>query len=582
MTIPRVQPLRLQNFAGMVPIKDQSQLPSNYAAYSRNTWLYGGNIQGFVAPISLHTLANPSALSVYRIPVDPTQPDNFANSTWLEFADANTNVIRAPMIEDQYHRYYFASPSTIPQYNTLARIVAGQPKYTLGIPVPEVAPTLSVAGGTATSLEVRTYCYTWQSAYKEEGPPSPPSVLLTGTVDGTWTVGITSPQSSDLAGRDLSTLNLYRSVTDASGNAVFYLVANLPIGTTSYTDTALSTSITGLPQLPSTTWTAPPSDLQGMVSMNNGIIVGWRNEREIWFCEPYRPHAWPAAYSISTAYPIVGMAECNGTLIVLTTVTPYAVSGLTPATMSIQPLNVPEPCLARNSICVGPAGVAYASPNGIILINSAGPSNVTHGILSRQQWNAMGPSSMNMVVYATALLAIQTGSSAQDNGFVIDNLDPLVTYSNVSLGAVVVRAFTDEYSGSVFLIYGGAVWEWDAENATTQLTRLWRSKTFELPYPSQYAAAIIEFEIPAWVTAAPTPSSRNVSQPQTFDPTTQYALFRVYGNDSLILTREIQTNMEVVLFPGKTKYNRFAFEIEGQVKVKSIQVGPSIKELQLV
>ena len=70
-----------------------------------------------------------------------------ATSTWLEFVDPDTNVVKSPIVDDEFNRYYFASPTQMPEYNTYDRIVAGQNPWLLGIPVPGCAVTLSVEGG---------------------------------------------------------------------------------------------------------------------------------------------------------------------------------------------------------------------------------------------------------------------------------------------------------------------------------------------------------------------------------------------------------------------------------------------------
>jgi hypothetical protein len=73
--------------------------------------------------------------------------DITGNASWLEFEDPDTNVIKSPVVEDQHDRYYFASPSLMPQYNTRDRIEAGLPAWLLGVPPPGCAPTASVIGG---------------------------------------------------------------------------------------------------------------------------------------------------------------------------------------------------------------------------------------------------------------------------------------------------------------------------------------------------------------------------------------------------------------------------------------------------
>ena len=69
------------------------------------------------------------------------------SSTWLEFLDPDTNVIKNQVVNDIYQRYYWASPSYPPQYNTLARIQANKSPWLLGINPPGCAPGVSVTGG---------------------------------------------------------------------------------------------------------------------------------------------------------------------------------------------------------------------------------------------------------------------------------------------------------------------------------------------------------------------------------------------------------------------------------------------------
>ena len=60
----------------------------------------------------------------------------------MEFDDIDVEVLRAPVRDDSYKRYYWVGPNTSPAYNTLFRITAGQPAYKLGIPQPGAAPAV--------------------------------------------------------------------------------------------------------------------------------------------------------------------------------------------------------------------------------------------------------------------------------------------------------------------------------------------------------------------------------------------------------------------------------------------------------
>lgn len=135
--------LRVNVFGGMIPAQADHLLPDGGASLAQNTWLYSGSLDGFKSPRFLRNLTSGTAKRVYRIPNDPYEKTNFNNSIWMEFQDADVEVVRAPVRDDSYQRYYWVGPSTTPAYNTYARIATGSASYKLGIPQPGTAPTVN-------------------------------------------------------------------------------------------------------------------------------------------------------------------------------------------------------------------------------------------------------------------------------------------------------------------------------------------------------------------------------------------------------------------------------------------------------
>lgn len=592
----------MQDFLGMVPSRDLTLLPDNAAAYSRNTYLYGGSIQGFASALNVHTLTNANTNSVYRIPLG--DPLDFNNSTWIESTDPYTDVIRAPVTQDTFKRYYFFSPSTVPNYSPLSDIQANSSRLKLGIPTPTqlpvistIAPTPSKDNTTTTSItgsdgktttstspitETRSYVYTYVSMYGEEGAPSPPT-LITAQVQSTYVISVAPPTTAMNTGRRISKIRIYRTITDAAGYANYYFVTDLPVATTTFQDTLLDSSVSANNIMESGTWTPPPDGLQGCVALANGILAAWTNEKEIWFCEPYRPHAWPAAYSISVDYKIVGLGVLGTSLVIMTEGNPYICTGVTPSSMSLSKIPAHEPCLSRSSIVSAPDGVYYAAQNGLIQVTLGGTRNVTDSFLTRQDWSAYGPSNFssarNSSAYITFAKNTNLASSNSDNGFIIDPSSPNMIFNYIKFSAVVKNVVQDEATGNALIISDGKVYNWDAPDATTQFSYIWRSKIFQFPFKQQFVAAMIYFDVPSTVTITPTSSTRNTAQPQIFDPTKQYFVFRVYADNRLILTREVQKSGEIIQIPSGFKANFWQFEVEGQVVISNIQVATSVKEL---
>lgn len=134
---------RINIFGGMIPAQDDHVLPDGGAALAQNVWLYSGTLEGMKAPRFLRNLTSATAKRVYRIPNDPYEKTNFNNSIWMEFQDTDVDVLRAPVRDDSYQRYYWVGSSTSPSYNTYARIATGSAAYTLGIPQPGTAPSVT-------------------------------------------------------------------------------------------------------------------------------------------------------------------------------------------------------------------------------------------------------------------------------------------------------------------------------------------------------------------------------------------------------------------------------------------------------
>lgn len=379
--------VRLNTFGGMVPAVDDRLIPDTAAADANNVWLYSGAARPLPIPTPLAVLDD-ATLATFRVPHDYSQVGILDPSTWLEFENGNTHVLRAAVADDTYDRYYWLSSGLPAKYNTHAQIISSGGPYTLGVPAPASAPTVTPSTGVSAITTTRSYVYTMETAYGEEGPPSP-AHTLTGLVDDSWSVSVPDIPSGVKTGRNLSIANIYRTITSSLGVATFYWVGQADItGTGPYVvvDTALDASVTSNNQLESTYWTPLPADMEGWVSLPNGILAAWRGS-EIWFSEPYRYHAWPVQYALALEFPIVGLGVVGQSLIACTSGFPSAITGTTPASMTVSQFQTLEPCSARHTIISAPEGVYYCSANGLILANASGVVNITRELVTRQRWS---------------------------------------------------------------------------------------------------------------------------------------------------------------------------------------------------
>lgn len=601
--------LKLQNFGGMLPVLDNRLLPPNQAWLAQNTWLVSGAVEGIREPRSVYTLVGANTTKAFRIPKSSYLKEYMKDSYWLEFDHPYTDVIQSPSVGDIYDRFYWASPDGQPKYNTKARIAAGNPERLLGVPAPVTPPTVGVTGGVAPT-ETRAYVYTWVTTYGEEGPPSPPT-LFTGNASGTWNITVTAPGAGVTTGRTLSRTRIYRTITGASGATTYYYVGDMAVGTTAFNDAVATTTVAANNILESVFYEPPPLDLQGMVAMPNGIIAGFR-ANEVYFCEPYLPHAWPSPYALAIEGQIVGLGVIGQTLVVLTTGSPYTISGINPAAMAISRMAFTEPCLSRGSILSTPSGVVYASPNGLAVVVPGSVQVVTKNIFAKDDWlnqpqitriSRLRASAVNGAYYAWGSPA--RGSfeetafeptafnqvDGQDSyvGMYIDVNDPRAAYVKLKSELSTTNCYMDVWTGETLIIREGVVYWLDVTPTRAKETYIWRSKVFETPNGRNFEAMRIYFN------ADPDDIVEGTFTGDTWDDTlawddTDYwydnltnifGTVRVYtgGNNRLVYQRDIRTNGEMMRLPSGFKATYWYIEIEAKCRVWSVELATTAKEL---
>lgn len=603
--------LKLEVFGGMLPAVSDGLLPQSQAAYSRDAYLYSGELRGWREPTQLKVLDSPTTRRSFRIPGTLNRPGITAPSHWLEFADINTDVIRTPTIEDTFQRYYFMSPSLPPKYNTIARIIAAQSAWLLGVPAPSTAPSVAPSGGTGLQPAAsRAYVYTNVTSYGEESAPSE-AFVANGFIDDTWHVTIGVPDPDDLGvNRTIASRNIYRTVTGRDGTATFFLVTSVGVAVTLFHDTAPDSEIADNVTLPSATWEQPRSDLQGMVQAANGMLVAWR-ENEVWFSEPFQPHAWPSIYTRVTEYPIIGMGVVGQSIIVLTTGYPVVFTGTHPSEITSNVVQRHEPCTSKGSIVSAADAVYFTSTNGLIAVTPYGTANnITEKWVTREKWNELPLRSVRAAmsgpayfafgsVYLDPATSVETAADAQI-GFTVqtpqtasqqvasppgsDVTNPAFSWLTAPNDLDIYNVQVDPWSAVVLVQQDQKVWYYDFTDTEPDIMPyLWKSKVFQDNYKRNFSAMRIWFDVPAGTPA------QNVDR--TITPTIptlnadMYGIVRVYAGDNndglqLLTTREIRTSGELLRINSGQKYEQWQFEFEGRVNITGFQVATSVKELR--
>lgn len=471
--------IKLEGFQGLIPRSSPRLLPAMAATAAKNTKLLNGEIRGFRQLRENQDFTSGSVSPVmksYRV----VDSDGLLPDGYLNFDSRDVDVIRSPLVNDSHDRYYWAGDG-VPKMNTQARILNGDAPFWLGIPTPTTAPTVTPPAGTD---EARAYVYTFVSAYGEEGQPSPPTVA-TGDA-GTWALSSLPSTVPDAANRNVTLKRIYRTVSGGSSSN-YYWVADIPIGDTTYDDTATTTEVASNNLLESTTWAPPPSDMEGFVVMPGGYMVGWVGRRIV-MSEAYRPHAWPVEYELSSEFDVVGLIVWASTLVIGTQSQPYFGQGQTPASFTMQKMDAVEPCLSRNGMVGTVVGAYYPSPNGLVLANSGGVTVITRDLLTMEEWAAYNPENL----FATQLGLQYVAFNSASGGLIFNPTEPQTKLIELEGFVDVDGIGTDKYTGNVQVLANNKLWDWDPAGAERMSWR-WKSKVYQTPKPVNFGAVRLNF-----------------------------------------------------------------------------------------
>lgn len=481
--------LRIDGFAGIAPRVSERLLPPNSATIAANVKLVSGELRGLheIKTISDFSSLPYTVRRAFRIPSDIAAPVPIVPAdTWLPFESSDVDFVRSPVQGDSFERYYWTGDSShfsgAPAYNTRARLLASNPPYRLGIPRPVAAPTVTPPGGTATT---RAYVYTFVSAYGEEGQPSN-ATIATGAF-GTWALSGIDATVPDSAERNITTVRIYRTRPGVS-TSVFFKVADIALGTTTYNDNTTDDAVAQNPILESTSWAPPPAGLQGIVAHPSGFLVGFVG-RDLYMSEPFRPHAWPVEYIYTTQTEIVGIAVFNNAIVVCTSSNPYVGDGVSPISMSFVKIDSVDPCVSRRSIAVTLAGVYYASVQGIVMVSPQGTSLATNRLFTREEWyGRYNPGGVKAAPYGLQYVAFDTPQT----GFIFSPAEQLAPLTELDRFTNVEGVQTDHYTGDVIVIRANRVALWDPID-TLPYDYQWKSKVFDLAKPVNFGAIRVKF-----------------------------------------------------------------------------------------
>lgn len=480
--------IKFDTFAGENRAIHPSRLPTGAGTISLNHKPGRGDLRPWRVP---EIVANVplNHKSIYRMGRAEASDTHY----WLSWP----TVVHAAVgvsANDSTERTYYTGDGA-PKFTDNTMALGAPPLPTqyrdLGVPAPSgvVVPALLTQGTETYTDEIRAYVFTYVTDKGEEGPPSQPATIQ---VKAGATVRLTGFGDLPQGNFVITAIRVYKSFSSAA-NVNFFYVGEMESSAVQFDDVNVRQ---GEP-LGTTDWGMPPDNAKMLTPIWGGmmaVIAG----NAVRISEPYAPYAWPIAYEhmFSDATP-VALGSFEQTLVVLTNNRPFVASGSTPDSFDIRAVDMQQSCVSyRSAVSMG-SGVVWASPDGLCYVGSGGAKLLTEQCMTRDDWQAINPSSIVASQYQGRYVASYTVGGVR-KGFIFDLANPAgIYFTDFGFESF----YYDTVSDALYTLQDGNIGKWDAGIATTQVTA--RSGKFNAGKPVSFTCAqVIADQYPVELTVA--------------------------------------------------------------------------------
>jgi len=551
---------KLTTFSGLNEKISPRLLPEDMAQNAENVFLDSGRIESLNTDLNDPSESSNTHPALHISSATKTIFKATANN-WLTFTE-DVDVIKSPIKEDSYGRFYFTGSGSFPKYGGLSTIISGSGPYPassfrLGLPTPAAISTISVDDSTAdegASVSSRAYIYTEITAYGEEGPPSEvTSNQIVDAADGA-TVTLTIPAATS-GNYNISKRRLYR--TDVNG--VFRFVTDIS-GTSSgnYSENVIDALLGE--EIESTDNLAPPDDVSadhpdgpmlGITVMPNGITAGFAGNTLL-FSEAFLPHSYPLANQLTTKDDIVGIASIASGLLVTTKGKPLLVSGTDPSAMAMVEIDANLPNANKRSLVDMGEYAIYSSPDGLVLASNSGINLVTEQIFTRDQWQEYYPENVEGYEYEGKYVGFTWDGSnnSSKKGFLFDPRGGKNAF--VDLDFYATAGYNDRENDELYLVIDGLLKKFTRGASKRSYT--WKSKQFYTNRPISPGVAKVDAD--------------------SYNSLT----FKLYADGSLKHTESV-ANSNPFRLPGGYRAKEFEIQLEGTDTINEVCVYESPQEI---
>lgn len=527
--------LAIRAFGGISPKTPPRLLNDKQAQTSLNSGVFTGTLTPMKGLGSSVASVSGLTQTIYKFGQDIEDP----TAGWLAW-DSDVDVARS-QINGDTEEWTFYTGDGFPK--AIRAGFTGFPIH-MGLKGPDIAltTTLGAEPPDVENLvqETRVYTYTFVNkvgAREIESSPAPAADSVDVYPDQEVTLANFNTPATNF---DATHVRIYRSTA-----GIFLYVDEITIATATtsgYTDSVDPELLAE--EIPSLTWLPPLDTMKGLVNMANGIMAGF-DGRDVYFCEPYVPHAWPDEYRQTLDQPVVGLGAMDTTLAVLTKGTPYFIQGSHPDSMVVIKSDVEQACASKRSIVSMGGAVLYCSPDGLVALTPGGSKVLTEGMFTYDQWQAqIDPSSVTAYHQDMKYIAFYNNGTTSGS-FIYDFVTREMTFNTVHATA----GYQNLRDDTLYLHQSGAIKPW---NEGSVLTYTWKSKVFTMPRVLGMSCAQVEAE--AYPVTA-----------------------KIYVDGNLVLTQSV-TNRFPFRLPA-TPGRDWEIELTGTAEIFSVAIGQSMEEL---
>lgn len=554
-------PITINAFLGASLAFDDTLLPAGVGVVSLNQRPGYGDLRPWNLPTG--TLAtvptSPQRLTIHRMGQDVASDSEY----WLSWSGV-VHAVTGFDVTDTTERTYYTGDGIPKWTNNVIGLSGGAPypqaSGALGVPAPttQLVATVNTAGTTGSDIGY-SWVYTFVNSLGWESAPSPVSATTLAKIGTTF--NLTGFDTAPSGAYNITTIRLYRFVAGESTAGNFFFVREWAIGSTpgnpqddaraAGSDPIATTGWRPCPGIPNggaLNLTEPTA--RGLIRMWNGML-GVGSGKSFRICEPYIPYAWPLDYEIPLPDTFVAAGVWSQRVLILTNGDAVVAAGSSPDAMDDEPAKINRPCASARSVVEfneGEAykGVAWASQDGLCWYGDGGFRVLTKDILTREQWQALAPSTMIASRFDGLYVCFYNDGALK--GFVIDPQNPQgIYYLSTGYNAV----FRDPLTDRLYVLDGGNIRRWNGGSA---MTATFRSKLIQTPsHMSVGAIEIIAKGYPVTI--------------------------RLWAGGTLRLTQTINAD-QIIRPPGGWESDELQVEVTSAARVIAVRLAQSVADLR--